>query len=211
MSAPLRAGASTTTVASASPLMTRFRRGNVPSVGLTSGPAQTTTAPPPARRSRPPAGRDCAAVQDRVAGPDDRDRGPAGADRRRMRGAVDPDRQARDDRWRRPRRGSCAIRAAIARPCVGRPSRPTMATAARPSRAAGSPSTNRTWGGISIAASRSRICVRSSTVTTWRPRAWHPLERAIGRDRGLGDRDGRDRSPSRRPSRETPPIGPLRG
>ena len=35
--APLRAGASTTTVASASPLMTRLRRGNVPRVGRDVG------------------------------------------------------------------------------------------------------------------------------------------------------------------------------
>ena len=54
--APLRAGASTTTVASARPLITRFRRGKVPRVGRTSGASSETIAPPdatiaPARRS----------------------------------------------------------------------------------------------------------------------------------------------------------------
>ena len=48
ISAPLRAGASTTTVASARPLMIRFRRGNVPAVGARSGASSETTAPPPA-------------------------------------------------------------------------------------------------------------------------------------------------------------------
>ncbi len=47
ISAPLRAGASITTVASASPLMIRFRRGNVPVVGARSGASSETTAPPP--------------------------------------------------------------------------------------------------------------------------------------------------------------------
>ena len=46
ISAPLRAGASTTTVASDRPLMTLFRRGNVPRVASTSGASSETTAPP---------------------------------------------------------------------------------------------------------------------------------------------------------------------
>ena len=44
--APLRAPASTTTVASASPLMIRLRRGNVPAVGAVSGANSLITAPP---------------------------------------------------------------------------------------------------------------------------------------------------------------------
>ncbi len=55
VSAPLRAPASTTTVASARPLMIRFRRGNVPRDGTVSGANSLTTAPPPStmRRARP--------------------------------------------------------------------------------------------------------------------------------------------------------------
>ncbi len=48
ISAPDLAGASTTTVASVSPLMIRFRRGNVPFDGSTSGASSDTTAPPAA-------------------------------------------------------------------------------------------------------------------------------------------------------------------
>ena len=44
--APLLAPASTTTVASASPLMIRFRRGNVPRFGAVSGGNSLITAPP---------------------------------------------------------------------------------------------------------------------------------------------------------------------
>ena len=46
VSAPLRAPASTTTVASARPLISRLRRGNVPRDGLVSGANSLTTAPP---------------------------------------------------------------------------------------------------------------------------------------------------------------------
>ncbi len=55
VSAPLRAPASTTTVASARPLMMRFRRGKVPRLGAVSGANSLTTAPPPATiaRARP--------------------------------------------------------------------------------------------------------------------------------------------------------------
>lgn len=49
MSAPLLAGASTTTVALARPLMMRLRRGNVPRVGMTSGACSLMTAPPVSR------------------------------------------------------------------------------------------------------------------------------------------------------------------
>ena len=49
MSAPLLAGASTTIVASARPLMIRLRRGNVPLVGATSGASSDAIAPPPRR------------------------------------------------------------------------------------------------------------------------------------------------------------------
>ena len=56
VSAPLRAPASTTTVASARPLMIRLRRGNVPRRGRVSGANSLTTAPPlvddRARRAR---------------------------------------------------------------------------------------------------------------------------------------------------------------
>ncbi len=56
VNAPLRAPASTTTVESASPLMIRLRRGNVPRVGSVSGGNSLTTAPPPATiRSASPA------------------------------------------------------------------------------------------------------------------------------------------------------------
>jgi len=44
--APLLAPASTTTVASERPLTSRFRRGNVPRLGLVSGASSDTTAPP---------------------------------------------------------------------------------------------------------------------------------------------------------------------
>ena len=50
--APLRAPASTTTVASARPLMIRLRRGNVPRVGCVSGGNSLRTAPPPAAIDR---------------------------------------------------------------------------------------------------------------------------------------------------------------
>ena len=46
MRAPLLAGASTTTVASARPLTTRFRRGNVPGLGGCPGASSETMAPP---------------------------------------------------------------------------------------------------------------------------------------------------------------------
>ncbi len=46
VSAPLRAPASTTTVASASPLISRLRRGKVPRVGWVSGGNSLTTTPP---------------------------------------------------------------------------------------------------------------------------------------------------------------------
>ena len=49
INAPLRAGASTTTVASDMPAMTRFRRGKVPGVASTSG---ASSRPPPRRTGR---------------------------------------------------------------------------------------------------------------------------------------------------------------
>ena len=55
MRAPLRAGASTTTVASLKPLMIRLRRGKVPWLGWTSGGSSDTIAPPAAMMAAPAA------------------------------------------------------------------------------------------------------------------------------------------------------------
>ena len=96
ISAPLRAGASTTTVASASPLMIRLRRGNVPRLGATSGAelGHDRAAGRDDRRRQPAWARGWRIA---VAGSDDGHGRAAGADRRRVRGAVDADRQPRDD------------------------------------------------------------------------------------------------------------------
>ena len=97
MSAPLLAGASTTTVASARPEMIRFRRGKVPFGGLEvwwqlrhDGPARGHD---PCRQPAVDRG-----MQDGVARADDRDRGPVRIDRGRVRCPIDADRQPRHDR-----------------------------------------------------------------------------------------------------------------
>ena len=97
MSAPDFAGASTTTVASVSPLMILFRRGNVPVDGGTSGASSDTTAPPLAtiasarRRVR---GRTHAGM----AATDDSDGRAVRAQRRLVSGSIDPERQSGHDR-----------------------------------------------------------------------------------------------------------------
>ena len=88
MSAPLRAGASTTTVASASPLMIRLRRGKVPTLGLDVRRqlGDDRAAGRDDGRRQPAVG---ARMEDRVARPDDRDGRAPGMDRGCVRGAID--------------------------------------------------------------------------------------------------------------------------
>ena len=93
---PLRTGASITIVACDRTLMIRLRRGNVPRVALPSGGSSPMSAPPvgedPLDQAvmRPRAGIGVAAADDR--------HGPAvRLHRRRVRRAIDADRQAGDD------------------------------------------------------------------------------------------------------------------
>ena len=115
------AGASTTTVASARPLMILLRRGKVPWLGVISGASSDTAAPPPATietasrwwargwmsaRPEPIAATVVAPACNAAAC-----RGPVDADRR-------PDTTLAPVATRSP-----AIRAAIARPRIGRAAR----------------------------------------------------------------------------------------
>ena len=153
MRAPLRAGASTTTVASLRPLMMRLRRGNVPWLGLTSGASSDTTAPPPAMIAA--ASRAC-------------DRGattawpppmtatvvPPARTVASCADAVDPEGQPRHDRGvggdqgrRDPAGGRAARRRRATRPDDRHGPLPAQS-------AAGSPVTNSTCGGMAIEARR---------------------------------------------------------
>ena len=178
MSAPLRAGASTTTVASASPLMIRFRRGNVPcgrrhvrrELGDDRTAAGDDRLGQAAVRPR---------VQAAVAAADDRDGRAAGVEGRRVGGAVDADRQPGHDRSRRPPSSAPAIRDARARPAFGRSAR-----ARRPrSRAArrGRPGRRARTGGAAACRSRraatGRPGPRRSRREAERP---DPVQRPVG-------------------------------
>ena len=138
--APLRAGASTTTVASASPLMIRLRRGNVPMLGSTSGASSDTTAP----AGRDDGGRQPAVgarMEDGVTRPDDRDGRAAGMDARRRARRRRCRPRAPRPRSRRPRRApprvSTPSRGHRRSPVASRRWPPPVAL----SRAAGSPRT----------------------------------------------------------------------
>ena len=128
ISAPLRAGASTTTVASARPLTIRLRRGNVPLLGRDvrrelrddGATGRDDRGGEPAVRPR---------VQDGVAPADDRDGRAAARARRGVGGAVDTHREPRHDAGRRPRRGGREPRGDAPAGSVARRV-PTMATAA---------------------------------------------------------------------------------
>ncbi len=181
--APLRAGASTTTVASASPLMIRFRRGNVPVVGASPAPSSETTAPPavddrirqPGVRSRvempwpppmtatvvPPASRVAAwaAPSIPIASPETTRRA------RRDEGRRDPGREARPASV--ARRVPTMATAAPARARPGRRARTAGAAAGRSRRAAtGTPGPRR-----SRSAGRARGSARGSAPRPARPRA----------------------------------------
>ena len=154
--APLCRPASTTIVASARPLISRFRWGNVPFVGGWSGHSSETTAPPVLDDL---AGEALMGAREQPAVPRAEDGDRRLAARRRPRHGRR--RRSRPRAPRRRRRPICAmrrpIRAATRRPrSVGRRV-PTIATAWSADRAAGSPRTRRTGGGRSIARSRGRI------------------------------------------------------
>ena len=92
--APLRAPASTTTVASARPLMIRFRRGNVPRLGAVSGGNSLITAPPCATIARA-SPRWAAGYRRRWPPPITATVVPPARTRRVVGGRVDPEREAR--------------------------------------------------------------------------------------------------------------------
>ena len=114
--APLRAGASITTVASARPLMTRLRRGKVPRVGLDVR-GELRDDRPTRRNDR--IGESLVDPREElgVPGPDDRNGRAPGVDRCRVGRPVDPRRQAghdrgpgRHERGRQPgREGAAAV------------------------------------------------------------------------------------------------------
>ena len=152
ISAPLRAGASTTTVASASPLMIRLRRGKVPGSARCPGRARTRRRRRP-RRSRPPAAAWARGWMSAWPEPMTATVVPRAWSAAACAAPSIP--TARPDTTLAPTATrSPAIRAAMARPAsVGRRV-PTIATAALEPSAAGSPRRYSTCGGISIAASR---------------------------------------------------------
>ena len=151
--APLRTPASTTTVASARPLMIRLRRGNVPRDGCVSGGNSLRTVPPRGR-DRPRQGAMRRGIEALVAPADDRHRGRPRTHGRRVGGAIDPERQPRHDRRPRgpPPRPRCA------RPWRVPPRSAFACPRSRPSAAGrgphGSPCRNRTGGGRSMMRSR---------------------------------------------------------